>query len=113
MVGIKILSDVNHLLSEMQRSNVCPHKRNGLPTMGPSLDSYSGFFGLKRLMCRNNEKKKRNKENIRMRILDATRVYMHFYPMDVIFPISVAPIDQLDKISPKSGRYQRGWGIKK
>ena len=31
-------------------------------------------------------------------------------PMDVIFPISVAPIDELDEISQKSGRYQRGGG---
>ena len=28
--------------------------------------------------------------------------------MDVIFPTSVAPIDELDEISQKSGRYQRG-----
>ena len=28
-------------------------------------------------------------------------------PMDVIFPISVAPIDELGEISLKSGRYQR------
>ena len=31
--------------------------------------------------------------------------------MDLIFPISVAPIDELDKISLKSGRYQRGVGL--
>ena len=31
--------------------------------------------------------------------------------MDVIFPISVAPIDELDEISLKSGRYQRGMGV--
>ena len=30
--------------------------------------------------------------------------------MDVIFPISVAPIDELDEISLESGRYQRGSG---
>ena len=29
-------------------------------------------------------------------------------PMDVIFPISVAPIDELGEISRKSGRYERG-----
>ena len=29
-------------------------------------------------------------------------------PMDVIFPISVAPIDELGEIALKSGRYQRG-----
>lgn len=33
--------------------------------------------------------------------------------MDVIFPISVAPIDELDEISLKSGRYQRGAGGQK
>ena len=33
-------------------------------------------------------------------------------PMDVIFPISVAPIDEIDKISLKSGRYQWGVGVK-
>ena len=32
--------------------------------------------------------------------------------MDVIFPISVAPIDELGEISLKCGRYQRG-GVKK
>ena len=33
--------------------------------------------------------------------------------MDVIFPISVAPIEELDEISLKSERYQRGvWGSK-
>ena len=31
-------------------------------------------------------------------------------PMDVIFPISVAQIDELSEISEKSGRYKRGWG---
>ena len=33
--------------------------------------------------------------------------------MDVIFPISVAPIDELDEMSLKCGRYQRGVGVKK
>ena len=31
-------------------------------------------------------------------------------PMDAIFLISVAPIDELDEISLKSGRYQREGG---
>ena len=35
-------------------------------------------------------------------------------PMDVIFPISVAPIDELDEMPLKSGSYERGGeGVKK